>query len=132
MFTDTYHPRYLGELIGNQGTIRELCEWLRDWETVVIKGKKKEVAPPNRFNRSAWASLANPNAKAVLLTGPPGIGKTTAVQLICKQMGFEVNEMNASDCRSRLAIQGSMATLAGNQSLDYFTIQGRAKRQANA
>ena len=32
----------------------------------------------------------NPGAKSVLLSGPPGIGKTTIATLIAKEMGYEV------------------------------------------
>ena len=39
-------------------------------------------------------------------------------------------EMNASDVRSKTAIQGSLSTLSGNQSIDYFTAAGRQKTQA--
>ena len=67
-------------------------------------GQKKQVAPGNRFNRAAWAAMPNPNAKAALLSGPPGIGKTSSVRIVCKMLGFECLEMNASDCRSKLAI----------------------------
>ena len=35
--------------------------------------------------------------KAVLISGPPGIGKSSAASIIAKQLGFEVTEVNASD-----------------------------------
>jgi replication factor C subunit 1 len=39
--------------------------------------------------------------KAALLSGPPGIGKTTAAQLVCQHLNFEYIEKNASDQRSK-------------------------------
>ena len=105
MWTDTHAPKGLGDLVGNQGVIKQLFEWLRDWNDVHVNGNKKDLGKP-RFggSRNAWASMPNPNAKAALLSGPPGIGKTSSVRIICRQLGFEVLEMNASDCRSKLAI----------------------------
>jgi hypothetical protein len=41
-------------------------------------------------------------------------------------------EMNASDCRSKLAIQGSISTLSANKSLDYWTVAGQKKQIENA
>jgi hypothetical protein len=37
--------------------------------------------------------------------------------------------MNASDCRSKTAIQGSISTLAVNKSIDYWTKAGVAKHE---
>lgn len=98
---------------------------MRDWDDVVIRGNKKQVASGNRFNRNAWVNMPNPNARAVLVSGPPGIGKTSAVRIVCRQLGFEMLEMNASDVRSKTAILGNLSTLSGNQSIDYFTATGR-------
>ena len=41
------------------------------------------------------------NAKDVLLSGPPGIGKTTAIRVVAKALGFQVLEWNASDVRNK-------------------------------
>lgn len=43
--------------------------------------------------------------RAILLSGPPGIGKTTAAHLAAKIEGFEVIEFNASDTRSKKALE---------------------------
>lgn len=115
--------------MGNQGVVKQLLEWLRDWDDVHIRGNRKQVAPGNR--RPNWSNMPNPNAKAALISGPPGIGKTSAVKIVCKMLGFEWLEMNASDCRSRLAITGSVSTLATNTSLDYFTTEGQKRVSTN-
>ena len=114
MWTDTYKPTSLTHIVGNQGVIKSMLDWLKDWEDVVIRGNKKQLNNPGRFNRNAWVSMPNPNARAALISGPPGIGKTSAVRIICRQLGFEVLEMNASDVRSRTAVLGSLSTLSGN------------------
>jgi replication factor C subunit 1 len=40
--------------------------------------------------------------KAVLISGPPGIGKTSAAKIVCKALGFDVMEVNASDTRGKV------------------------------
>jgi replication factor C subunit 1 len=42
---------------------------------------------------------------AVLLSGPPGIGKTTAAHVIAKTNGYELLEFNASDVRSKKILE---------------------------
>ena len=38
----------------------------------------------------------------MLISGPPGIGKTSAAKIICKALGFDVMEVNASDARGKV------------------------------
>jgi len=45
--------------------------------------------------------------RAVLITGPPGIGKTTSAHLCAKLEGFTVIELNASDSRSKKLVEVS-------------------------
>lgn len=44
-----------------------------------------------------------------MLSGPPGIGKTTTAHLMAKQAGYAVIEMNASDARSKKLIEASFS-----------------------
>ncbi len=126
MWTDLYKPTRLQDLVGNDGLVNSLFSWLKDWDNVHVRGIKKEVPKFGNFNKGAF-STGNANSKSVLVSGPPGIGKTSAVRIVCKHLGYEVLEMNASDCRSKTAITSSLTTLSGNKSIDYWTKSGLAK-----
>jgi replication factor C subunit 1 len=43
--------------------------------------------------------------RAVLISGGPGIGKTTTAHLVGKVCGYEPLELNASDARSKKLIE---------------------------
>ena len=75
--------------------------------------------------------MPNMNAKAVLLSGPPGIGKTSAARIVCRDLGFEVIETNASDTRNKNSIQNMLKDLSSNTSLDYYSVSGIKKANEN-
>lgn len=45
--------------------------------------------------------------RAVLISGGPGIGKTTAAHLVAKLAGYTIIELNASDTRSKKLLEAS-------------------------
>ena len=61
----------------------------------------------------------NPGAKAALLSGPPGIGKSTTAALVAKMEGYEVFELNASDARSKKTISKALQDVVGSQVLSF-------------
>lgn len=79
--------------------MNKLKIWLKDWNKNHLNITGKKGAPKT----SSWGA-ANDNgawAKCALISGPPGVGKTTTVYLVSKEFGFDVVEMNASDTRSK-------------------------------
>jgi replication factor C subunit 1 len=98
---DKYKPQTIKDLIGQQGEkspVQKLIIWLRDWYKHHGDSNEKVKAKPSfGFNRNENPAMF----KAALLSGPPGIGKTTAAQLVCQHLNFEYIEKNASDQRSK-------------------------------
>ncbi|MAG45411.1 MAG: hypothetical protein CMH63_01410 [Nanoarchaeota archaeon] len=61
--------------------------------------------------------LENPRKKALLIHGPGGIGKTSAVYALAKEKKFEILEMNSSDFRKRDQIKNIIGIASQQQSL---------------
>ncbi|KAF4654754.1 replication factor C subunit 1, partial [Perkinsus olseni] len=108
LWTDKYKPRTLKDLVGNNAPITKLRTWLQDWEKVHVHGQKKPVTFRGR------GVPENVNAKAVLVSGPPGIGKTTACRLVAQELGYIPMEFNASDQRNKATVDNLASGLATN------------------
>jgi len=52
--------------------------------------------------------------KAILLSGPPGIGKTTTIRLLAESMNYNLIENNASDVRNKESIENKVKHLVNN------------------
>ena len=83
LWVDLYKPKRLADVIGHAEQIRQLMAWLTGFPT---------------SNRIA------------LITGPPGIGKTTVAHLVAAAAGYDVIERNASDERSGSVVRALLET----------------------
>ncbi|KAK4526448.1 hypothetical protein GAYE_SCF24G4364 [Galdieria yellowstonensis] len=112
LWTYKYAPRNLSELCANPGAIKSLKDWLSNWKTASL-------------STEASKNKGKSSPKAVLLSGPPGIGKTTAAVLVCKELGFVPIEFNASDTRNRASVSSIIGSAVNNQSLN---LSGKSTR----
>jgi replication factor C subunit 1 len=90
LWVDKHQPQNTSELVGSGELVKKMSDWLRRWDAVHLT---KTVKVP--FSKD------NPGAKAILLSGPPGIGKTTVATLIAREFNYDVLELNASDTRNK-------------------------------
>ena len=115
LWTTKYQPKKISDLIGNKTNINKLIEWLDDWNNVVLEGKTKKVEA--KFHRGQKPTFENINARACLITGDPGIGKTSSVRLIAKLKGYKTYETNASDQRNKNSINKNAGFMLDNKTL---------------
>ncbi|XP_045760697.1 replication factor C subunit 1 [Maniola jurtina] len=115
MWVDKYKPTSLKQIIGQHGeksNVKKLSNWLTQWYV----NRKAKIPKP-----SPWAKDDNgAYYKAALLSGPPGVGKTTTVSLVCKELGFDMVEFNASDTRSKTLIREQIGELLSTTSLSAY------------
>ncbi|KAK2975641.1 hypothetical protein RJ640_021086 [Escallonia rubra] len=91
-WTEKYRPKVPNDIIGNQSLVKQLHDWLERWNDQFL----------NTGSTSNGRKQNNSGAKkAVLLSGTPGIGKTTSAKLISQMLGFVTIEVNASDSRGK-------------------------------
>ena len=92
-WTERHRPTSESHLEGNEAQRQKIRKWLDDWKTGV------------------------PKNKAILLVGPPGVGKTTVARAIARDMGWNVIELNASDARNAASIRKAATKGATHRSL---------------
>ena len=116
-FVDRYKPTSVKQIIGQQGTTgnaQKLMNWLSKWHKN-NDGTKKHVKP------NPWAKNPDGSAfKAALLSGSPGVGKTTTAHLVAKELLFDIVEFNASDTRSKKLLKEEVSALLSNTSLSGY------------
>jgi replication factor C large subunit len=98
LWVEKYRPKKIADVIGNEEAKETFTEWLRS------KRRTK---------------------KAVLLYGPPGVGKTTLVNAASNEFGFIIIEMNASDTRSEKALSKVAGPATSFVALDSFSVESK-------
>lgn len=90
MWSEKYRPTSLDMMVGNEEARDKLVVWLKKWKR---------------------------GAKAALLVGPPGTGKTTCVHLAAEELELLLVELNASDTRTKDKLSKRIGEVISSSSL---------------
>jgi DNA polymerase III delta prime subunit len=109
LWVDKYSPKSFTDLLSEEFMNRKVLVWLKEWSGTVF-GKPFVNPLPNRFQPKGQNGAPapttplepkdRPDQLCILVSGPPGIGKTTLAHIIARTAGFEPVEFNASDDRT--------------------------------
>ncbi|DBB08930.1 TPA: hypothetical protein ACH3X3_007571 [Trebouxia sp. C0006] len=112
LWVEKHKPTKSAELVGNGTLVATLRTFLQDWERIHLKHEQ-----PGEAKGRGGGKPKDMSKKAILLSGPPGIGKTSSASIISRELGFTPVEVNASDTRNKAdssALKGIGAKLANS------------------
>ncbi|PKI38434.1 hypothetical protein CRG98_041133, partial [Punica granatum] len=111
LWTDKYQPKRSTEVCGNDDSVKFLSEWLHLWhqrhnhnsryvnaldDSGSLEHSNSYHLPDSDSEYTEEEGLKN----VLLIIGPIGCGKSAAIYACAEEQGFDVMEVNASECRN--------------------------------
>jgi len=134
-WVEKYRPRSINDMAlptakvsGNKVNLAEdlkhfVINFFEEMENINEQNKKIKLYNRSHEEKDQKEALKMPPEKsAILLEGPPGIGKTTIVYALANDLNMEVIETNASDTRTRNTIEAKLKeTVKSRGIMDFIT-----------
>ncbi|MFX1571736.1 MAG: replication factor C large subunit [Promethearchaeota archaeon] len=139
-WVEKYRPKSLSEMALPTARVRgqkvKLDEELNNFvKNFFLERNRinKEKIKIRIFNRTANEKeqkeeiMISPEKAAVLLEGPPGIGKTSIVYALANDLNMEVIETNASDTRTRATLERKLKETTKTRGIMDFITESKEK-----
>ncbi|KAF3852259.1 hypothetical protein F7725_005614, partial [Dissostichus mawsoni] len=103
LWTDKYSPQHISEVIGNSASVNKLQSWLKKWKLRADCDERRKMEEKKQEDNSndSWdcgdfqgeggaeGNREEPLCNTMLITGPPGVGKTASVYACAQELGFK-------------------------------------------
>ncbi|MHA1105424.1 MAG: replication factor C large subunit [Promethearchaeota archaeon] len=134
-WVEKYRPKSMSEMALPKAKLKghkiELAEELRKFikvffkERRILNEKNRDIKSFNRIHREKEQKKIlklSPDKVAILMEGPPGVGKTSIVYALANDLNLDVIETNASDVRTKKTLQSKLKESVKTRGImDYLT-----------
>ena len=122
LWVDKYAPHKFMELLSDERVNRQVLHWVKGWDEHVfgraVKGSgARERAAASAARAIGMGASTRPDRPLLLISGPPGLGKTTLAHVVAKHAGYRPVEINASDERSAKVLKQRVSEATEMQSV---------------
>ena len=131
-WVEKYRPQTAKDLIGFEETVNKLKKFIDEFFKLQTKYRNlrkelKTISDPLEIRKKKLKlksfQVKMMRKKAILLIGPPGVGKTTIAYALANDYKMSVIELNASDVRTEDAVQNKLQETVKSTNLLSFTKQ---------